>query len=172
MKSSLTLLLLVVALTSVWAAVPRFYQLSLAQNSMFLETSPSQQPAAFAKSFEHLVKEAHNLTQSYQNEVAKWRTNHDNMTMISITDSYLPKYGNLVNQSKMMQPAKQFQNGTDLFTKSLESELQSYKYFKNYLSTHNSTENDLSSKFLSDAFKYEIDSFKALKSSGLFSFLS
>jgi hypothetical protein len=85
---------------------------------------------------------------------------YDNKTMISITNSYLPKYENLVSQSKTLQPPKQFQNGTDLYTKSLESELQSYTHFKNYLSTNNSTENELSSKFLSDAFKDEIDSFR------------
>jgi len=112
------------------------------------------------------------LTHSYQNEVTKWRTHHyDNKTMISITNSYLPKYQNLVSQSKSLQPPKQFQNGTDLYTKSLESELQSYIHFKNYLSTNNSTENELSSKFLSDSFKDEIDSFKALKSSGSFTFI-
>ena len=42
------------------------------------------------------------------------------------------------------------------------------KMERNYLSTNNSTENKLSSKFLDDAFKYEIDAFKALKSSGMF----
>jgi hypothetical protein len=55
-------------------------QLLLAQNS----TSSSSQPAApFVNSFEKLVKEAHNLTQSYQNEIGKWKTHqYDNKTMI------------------------------------------------------------------------------------------
>ena len=141
-------------------------QLSLAQNT----TSPSSQPVApFVNSFEKLVRDAHNLTQSYQNEVGKWKTHHyDNKTMISITNNYLPKYENLVNESKMLQPPKEFQNATDLYTKSLGSELQSYIHFRNYLLTNNFTENKLSSKFLSDAFNYEIESFKVLKSSGLF----
>jgi hypothetical protein len=143
-------------------------QLSLAQNST--SSSSSSQPAApFVNSFEKLVKEAHNLTQSYQNEIGKWKTHqYDNKTMISVTSNYLPKYENLVNESKTLQPPKQYQNATDTYTKSLESELQSYIHFQNYLSTNNSTENKLSSKFLDDAFKFEIDSFKALKSSGMF----
>ena len=149
---------------------PHLSQLSLGQDRTSL--SSSQQSATFAKSFENLVNEAHNLTHSYQNEVAKWSTHqYDNKTMISIANSYLPKYENLVSQSKTLQLPKQFQNGTDLYTKSLESELQSYTHFKNYLSTNNSTENELSSRFLSDAFKDEIDSFKALKSSGSFTFI-
>jgi hypothetical protein len=141
-------------------------QLSQAQNT----ASPSSQPAAsFVNSFEKLVKDAHNLTQSYQNEVGKWKTHHyDNKTMISITNNYLPKYENLINESKTLQPPKEFQNATDLYTKSLVSELQSNMHFRNYLVTNNSTENRLSSKFLSDAFNYEINSFGALRSSGSF----
>jgi hypothetical protein len=165
MNSVFTLPLLIIL---VFGSVAFSYssQLSLAQNT----TSPSSQPAAlFVNSFEKLVKEAHNLTQNYQNEVGKWKTHqHDNKTMISITNNYLPKYENLVNQSKTLQPPKEFLYATDLYTKSLGSELQSYVHFRNYLSTNNSTENKLSSKFLSDAFNQEIDSFKALKSSGLF----
>ena len=134
-------------------------QLSLAQTS----TSTSSQPTtSFVYSFAKLVKDAHDLTQSYQNEFGKWKMHqHDNKTMISIINNYLPKYENLVNESKMLQ-LNQYQNASDLYTKSLGSELQSYVHFRNYLLTNNSTENKLSSKFLSDAFKYEIDSFKVL----------
>ena len=169
MNSSFTYPLLV-GLIFICITFPHFSQLSLAQNRTSL--SSSQESTTFPKSFGNLVSEADDLTHSYQNEVTKWRTHHyDNKTMISITNSYLPKYQNLVSQSKSLQPPKQFQNGTDLYTKSLESELQSYIHFKNYLSTNNSTENELSSKFLSDSFKDEIDSFKALKSSGSFTFI-
>ena len=125
--------------------------------------------ASFVNSFEKVVNESHNLTQSYQHEAGKWKTRqYDNKTMISITNNYLLKYENLVNESKALQPPKQFQNATDLYTKSLESELQSYTHFRNYLSTNNSAENELSTRLLSDAFRYEVDSFKELKPSGLF----
>ena len=158
MNSVLSLLLLIVL---VFASVTffSFSQLSSAQTS----TSVSSQPtASFVNSFEKLVNDAHNLTQSYQNELGKWKAHqHDNKTMISIINNYLPKYENLVNESKMLQ-LNQYQNASDLYTKSLASELQSYVHFRNYLLTNNSTENKLSSKFLSDAFKYEIDSFKVL----------
>src|SRR2546427_1621224 len=131
-------------------------QLSLAQTS----TSTSSQPTtSFVNSFAKLVKDAHDLTQSYQNEFGKWKMHqHDNKTMISIINNYLPKYENLVSESKMLH----YQNATDLYTKSIGSELQSYIHFRNYLLTNNSTENKLSSKLLSDAFKYEVDSFKVL----------
>jgi len=132
---------------------------SLAQDSI----------ALFVNSFEKVVNEAHNLTQSYQHEAGKWKTHqYDNKTMISITNNYLLKYENLVNESKALHPPKQYQNATDLYTKSLESELQSYTHFRNYLSTNNTAENELSTRLLSDAFRYEVNSFKELKSSGLF----
>lgn len=161
MNSVLSLPLLIILVS---ASVTFFNssQLSLAQTS----TSTSSQPtASFVNSFEKLVNDAHNLTQSYQNEFGKWKAHqHDNKTMISIINNYLPKYENLVSESKTLH----YQNATDLYTKSLGSELQSYIHFRNYLLTNNSTEDKLSSKFLSDAFKYEVDSFKVLKSSGLF----
>jgi len=92
--------------------------LLLAQNSTS-SSSSSQPPAAFVKSFEKLVKEAHNLTQSYQNEIGKWKAHqYDNKTMISVTSNYLPKYENLVNESKTLQPPKQYQNATDIYTES------------------------------------------------------
>jgi hypothetical protein len=124
---------------------------------------------SFVNSFEKIVNESHNLTQSYQHEAGKWKTHqHDNKTMISITNNYSLKYENLVNESKALQPPKQYQNATELYTKSLESELQSYTHFRNYLSTNNTAENELSTRLLSDAFRYEVDSFRELKSSGLF----
>ena len=75
----------------------------IAQNTWQNSTSSSssQPQAAFVKSFEKLVKEAHNLTQSYQNEIGKWKAHqYDNKTMISVTSNYLPKYENLVNDPK------------------------------------------------------------------------
>jgi hypothetical protein len=82
--------------------------------------------------------------------------------MISVTNNYLPKYQKLVNESKALQLPKQYQNATDLYTKSLESELQSNNHFRNYLLTNNSTEGKLSSKSLFDAFNYEIEALKSL----------
>jgi hypothetical protein len=129
----------------------------------------AQNNTSFVSSFERLVKKTNILSESYHNETGKFAKGQiNNKTMISITDNYLPKFRSLVNESKALQPPKQFQNATDLYTKSLESELQSNTHFRNYLSTNNSTENKLSSKLLSDAFNYEIEAFKKLKASGSF----
>jgi hypothetical protein len=159
-KDSMSLIglssLIILAFTIITFSNPS--QLSFAQNS-----------TSFVSSFEKLVKKTNILSESYHNETGKFAKGQiNNRTMISITDNYLPKFQSLVNESKALQPPKQFQNATDLYTKSLESELQSNTHFRNYLSTNNSTENKLSSKLLSDAFNYEIEAFKKLKASGSF----
>jgi hypothetical protein len=154
---------IIIAFTIVTFSNPS--QLSLAQSS----TSSSQPTASFVSSFENLVKKANNLSQSYHNETGKSAKGQvDNKTIIAITDSFKPKYQSLINEAKALQPPKQFQNATDLYIKSLESELQSNNHFRNSLATNNSTESKLSSKLLSDAFNYEIEAFKKLKASGSF----
>lgn len=130
------------------------------------QTSFAQNSTSFASSFESLVKKANTLSQNYHNATEK--AGKDNKTIIAITDSYKPKYQSLIDQSKSLQPPQQFQNATSLYTRSLESELQSNNHLRNSLATNNSTENKLSSKLLSDSFNYEIEAFKQLKASGLF----
>jgi len=49
----------------------------------------------------------------------------------------------------------------DLYIKSLQSEIESYKHFRNFLVSGNSSENEVSTQLLSDAFKYEMNSFAA-----------
>jgi hypothetical protein len=121
---------------------------------------------SFIESFESLVSKAHTLTQSYQREVGKWKAKlYDNKTMISITNNYLPKYKLLVKESKTLNPpTKQYQNAVELYTKSIEAELESNIDFRNYLSTGNLAKNETSSRLLSDALRYETDSFAAFKS--------
>jgi type II secretory pathway pseudopilin PulG len=123
---------------------------------------------SFVKSFESLVSKAHVLTQSYQREVGKWQgKQYDNKTMISITNDYLPRYKGLLNESKSLNPfppTRQYQNAVELYTKSIELELQSNVDFRNYLTTGNLAENETSSRLLSDALRYETNSFAAFKS--------
>jgi type II secretory pathway pseudopilin PulG len=123
---------------------------------------------SFVESFESLVSKAHMLTQSYQREVGKWQAKqYDNKTMISITNDYLPKYKGLLNESKALNPptpTRQYQNAVELYTKSIELELQSNIDFRNYLSSGNLAQNETSSRLLSDALRYETDSFAAFKS--------
>ena len=133
------------------------------------QTTYAQSSPSFASSLSNLVKKAHDLSLSYTNETGKSVKGHiDNKTIIAITDSFKPKFQSLINEAKALQPPKQFRNATDLYIKSLESQLQSNNHYRNYLATNNATENKLSSKLLSNSSNYEFDAFKKFKDSGLF----
>jgi len=146
--------------------------IALALTTTFSSSTPitfAQDTTSFVGSFENLVKEVNNLSQSYYNETGNSGNGQvDNETIITITDNYKPKYESLIDKAKALQPPEQFQNGTDLYIKSVESELQSNNHFRNYLATNNVTENELSNKLLSDSFTYETEAFKNLNSSGQF----
>jgi hypothetical protein len=141
-------------------SVPSFttYQI-LAQSS----TQSNEQ--SFANSFESIVNETRLLDQDYQAQVKKWQGGElSNETMASVTDTYLPRFQELANRTNDLQTPAGYENVTTLYAKSLGSEMESYTQFRNYLLTGNTTENEASQQSLSDAFRFEMESFKAFKS--------
>jgi hypothetical protein len=118
---------------------------------------------AFHKPYEMLINNSHLLTQSYQKEIGKWQTKqYDNKTMISVTDNYLPKFQQLVYKAEALQATNgKYIQARDLYIKSLQSEIESYKHFRNFLVSGNSSENEVSTQLLSNAFRYELNSFAA-----------
>jgi hypothetical protein len=118
---------------------------------------------AFHKSYEMLINNSHLLTQSYQKEIGKWQTKqYDNKTMMSVTDNYLPKFQQLVDKAEALQATNgKYIQALDLYIRSLQSEIESYKHFRNFLVSGNSSENEVSTQLLSDAFRYEMNSFAA-----------
>jgi hypothetical protein len=117
----------------------------------------------FHKSYGMLINNSHLLTQSYQKEIGKWqKKQYDNKTMISVTDNYLPKFQQLVYTAETLQATNgKYIQALDLYIKSLQSEIESYKHFRNFLVSGNSSENEVSTQFLSDAFRFEMNSFAA-----------
>jgi hypothetical protein len=117
----------------------------------------------FHWSYEMLINDSHLLTQSYQKEIGKWQSKqYDNKTMISLTDNYLPKLQKLVNRAEALQPiTEKYLQAKDLYIKSLQYEIESYKHFRTFLITGNNTEDDISTQLLSNVLKYEIKSFAA-----------
>lgn len=128
-----------------------------------LAQSPSQSnEQSFADSFESVVNETRMLALDYDAQVQKWQRGElSNETMVSITDTYLPKYQALINRTNDLQTPAGYENVTNLYAKSLESELKSNIQFRDYLLTGNKTGSEASMQSLSDAFRYEIESFKA-----------
>ena len=120
---------------------------------------------AFVESYGKLVTDSRNLTQSYQSQVGKWKLKqYDNSTMVSITDQYLPKFQSLVDRAKALQPPQKFTRSRDFLGLSFQSEMESYKHFRTFLTTGLRAEDDVSTKFLSDALRYETNSFSVFNS--------
>jgi hypothetical protein len=146
------------------ALVSLMFDFDLVDN-VYGQKADSNEDQLFAASFEDLVNKANLLTHDYDIQVKKWQMKENNdTTMISTTDSYLPKFQELITEAKNLHAPAKFKNVTELYLKSLESELQSNIYFRNNLESSNTTESTLSSKLYSDAFKYEIESFRAFES--------
>ena len=122
---------------------------------------------SFHKSYEILVNDSHLLTQTYQNEIKKWQLKqYNNSTIISITDNYLPKFQKLINRVEALQPTTaNYAQARDLYIKSLQSEMESYRHFRNFLATGNPAEDRISTQLLSEALRYEINSFAAFNNS-------
>jgi hypothetical protein len=132
-----------------------FTNTKIASNNNMTQTSHG--------SYEMLINNSHLLTQNYQKEIGKWQTKqYDNKTMISVTDNYLPKFQQLVYKAEALQATNgKYIQALDLYIKSLQSEIESYKHFRNFLVSGNSSENEVSTQLLSNAFRYELNSFAA-----------
>ena len=129
------------------------------------QSSIQSNEQSFASSFQSIVNETRLLAHDYDIQVQKWQRGElSNETMASVTDTYLPRYQELINRTNDLQTPTGYENVTNLYAKSLESELESNTQFRNYLLTGNTTENEASQQSLSDAFRFEMESFKAFKS--------
>jgi hypothetical protein len=96
------------------------------------------------------------LTRQYQDEIGLWNQGkYSNSTMAKITDSFLPRFINQLNEFNSTQAPEEYNIVKENFAKSFASEIKSYELFKEYLVTNNSTKNDLSTDYLSNALNYE-----------------
>jgi hypothetical protein len=129
-------------------------------NSSMLTDNKTQ---SFHVAYETLINDSHSLTESYQKEIGKWQSKqYDNKTMVLITDKYLPEFQKLVSREQALQPTTpKYLQAKDLYIKSLQSEIESYMYFRSFLVTGDRTEDNTSTQLLSNALKYEIKSFAA-----------
>ena len=111
---------------------------------------------SFRSTLSQIVNESQYLTKSYQDEIRRWTSGqYDKSTLISITDSFLPKFENLIDNAKSLIYPKKYKYVQEALVNSLQSETESYKHFRNYLVTGSKTEDDISTDLLSRAFQYE-----------------
>ena len=121
----------------------------------------------FTEAYGKLLDDSRTLTHNYQNEVGKWKLKqYSNSTMISITDQYLPKFQSLIDSAKALPSSDKYTKARDFTIQSFQSELESYKHFRNLLATGNKGEDTKSTQLLSDALKYETQAFAAFNAAG------
>jgi hypothetical protein len=59
--------------------------------------------------------------------------------MISITDINLPKFQKLINKAEALQPTTEnYAKARDFYIKLLQSEMESYRHFRNFLAAKSS----------------------------------
>lgn len=122
---------------------------------------------AFSEAYTRLIDDSRRLTYNYQNEVGKWKLKqYSNDTMISITDQYLPKFQSLVNKAKSLPDSEKYSKVRSFTIQSFQSEIESYKHFRNLLATDNNAEDGKSTQLLSDALRYETQAFAAFNAAG------
>jgi hypothetical protein len=110
----------------------------------------------FRSDLERIIAQSTNLTVSYNNEIGKWLSKqYDNSTMLSITDLFLPRFEALVKSAENVNYPIDSKYVYDALVNSLKSETESYKHFKNYLVSGNTTEDETSTDLLTDAYRYE-----------------
>jgi hypothetical protein len=104
------------------------------------------------------------LTNSYQQEVGKWENNeYSDTTIMMITNDTIVQINSLIDETNNLQVPEKFKDGISLYTKSLESERDSYKEFGDFIKTGNPVLNETSTDLLTDSLKYEIEAFKAIQ---------
>ena len=145
------------------AIVKYTLNLSSSISNTNIRTNNNNAIQSFHVAYETLINDSHSLTQSYQDNIGKWLSKrYDNKTMILITDKYLPNFHKLVSRAQALQPTTaKYLEAKDSYIKSLQSEIASYMHFRNFLSTGNNMEDNISTQLLTNALKYEINSFAA-----------
>lgn len=110
----------------------------------------------FRESLDNLVHQSQHLSKSYHDEIGRWRMNqYDNYTLAYITDSFIPKFENLTKAAEKIAYPKGYKYILDALVNSLRFETESYKHFRDYLLTGNTTEDEISNYLFSRAFEFE-----------------
>ncbi|MDQ3718908.1 MAG: hypothetical protein M3311_07140 [Thermoproteota archaeon] len=125
---------------------------------------------AFEDAFVAIVNDTRNLSLAYQDEIAKLQSGaYDNQTFLMITDQYLQMYQQLLSRADALKqwPALlplNYSKAIDLYSESIRTEMMSHEHFRNYISTGDLSENELSLELLSESLRFEIEAFNAFRS--------
>jgi hypothetical protein len=134
-----------------------------AQNTKFIEESK--------KIIESLFNQVNNASANYQNDLDKLNLsindNNNNLTIINKNQEYIDNLKEIISSAKSATVQQEYKSLLNNYIVSVESEMESYSWYNEYLLTGNLTENNLSMDLLSKAYNYEtqaINEYKKLES--------
>jgi len=121
--------------------------------------------AEFLDKYYSLVNASTGVTENYHKEIEKWeRDQYDDRELVEITNSFLSEYDLLVDRASSFRPPQKYQEAIDPYIKSLNSERASYAVFRDFVETGDPKLNETSIDLLSNATKYELESFNLINS--------
>ena len=148
-RSRLTVFLALAALVVILVTV-------ISTTIPYFATSTTQQHSDYSNYLTQSTDKSVELTRQYQDEIGFWiQGNYTNATMAKITESFLPRFINQLNEFNGTKAPEEYNTVKENFVKSFASEVKSYELFREYLITNNSTKNELSTDYLSDALTFE-----------------
>ena len=140
-----------------------FFHAQDAQNTKFIEESK--------KIIESLFNQVNNASANYQNDLDKLNLsindNNNNLTIINKNQEYIDNLKEIISSAKSATVQQEYKSLLNNYIVSVESEMESYSWYNEYLLTGNLTENNLSMDLLSKAYNYEtqaINEYKKLES--------
>ena len=124
----------------------------------------------FEDAFIEIVNDTRSLSIAYQDEIAKLESGvYDNETFVTITDLYLQMYQELLARADALKQwpvalPMNYSKAIELYSESIRTEMMSQEHFRNYLSTGDLSENEISLQLLSESLRFEIEAFNAFRS--------
>jgi hypothetical protein len=159
-------------LTSISAVEQQGTQQST-KNQTEMQQSPPPENATihdFEDAFIELVNDTRNVSIAFQGEIAKLESGvYDNQTFVTLTDLYLQMYQQLLARSDALKQwpstlPMNYSRAIELYSESIRTEMMSQEHFRNYLSTGDLSENEISLQLLSESLRFEIEAFNAFRS--------
>ena len=131
----------------------------------FLSSSQVNEEKQFLEAYYSLVDATTDVTENYHKEIEKWeRDQYDNRKLVEVTDSFLSEYDLLVDKATSFKAPQKYPEALELYIKSLNSERTSYALFLDFVETGDPRFNETSIDLLSNATKYELESFNIINS--------
>jgi hypothetical protein len=162
-----------ILLTSISAVEQQGTQQSTRNQTEMQQSSPPPENATihdFEDAFIELVNDTRNVSMAFQDEIAKLESGvYDNQTFVTLTDLYLQMYQQLLARSDALKQwpstlPMNYSRAIELYSESIRTEMMSQEHFRNYLSTGNLSENEISLQFLSESLRFESEAFNAFRS--------